>query len=133
MIHTVCVGRPFGIDYLAAARHGIHVHIYSNNYDERWSRHLDTGIGDEAKGLRRFVHVHPSLQTIGANWAEVKGTKSRWVREFSRYDAGWSYIGDPFPWKPLENRAAIPNRLSTYILGWDSNHYRPASWLLSLS
>jgi hypothetical protein len=38
------------------------------------------------------------------------------VREFSRYDAGWSYIGDPFPWKPLENSAAIPNRLSTYVL-----------------
>jgi hypothetical protein len=110
-IHTVCIGRPFGIDYLAATRHGIHVHIYGNNYDKVWP----PGIGDETR-LRRFVHVHPSLQTIGANWAEVKGTKSRWVREFSRYDAGWSYIGDPLPWKPLENRAAIPNRLSTYIL-----------------
>jgi hypothetical protein len=110
-IHTVCIGRPFGIDYLAAAHHGIHVHIYGNNYDKVRT----TGIGDEMT-LRRFVHFHSSLQTIGANWAEVKGTKSRWVREFSRYDAGWSYIGDPLPWKPLENRAAIPNRLSTYIL-----------------
>ena len=74
------------------------------------------GIGDEATRLCRFVHVHSSLQTIGANWAEVQRTKSQWVREFSRYDAGWSYIGDPFPWKPLENSAAIPNRLSTYVL-----------------
>ena len=38
------------------------------------------------------------------------------MREFSRYDAGWSYIRNPLPWKPLENRAAIPNRLSTYVL-----------------
>jgi hypothetical protein len=111
-IHTVCVGRPFGINYLAAANHGIHVHIYSNNYDEVPTR----VIGDETTRLRHFVHVHPSLQTIGANWAEVREMKSRWVREFSRYDAGWSYLGDPLPWKPLENRAAIPNRLSTYIL-----------------
>jgi hypothetical protein len=111
-LHTVCIGRPFGIDFLSAARHGIHVHIYGNNYDAVFT----TGIGNAAEKLRRFVHVHPSLQTIGASWGEVKETKSRWVREFSRYDAGWSYIGDPIPWKPLENRAAIPNRLSTYLL-----------------
>jgi hypothetical protein len=111
-IHTVCIGRPFGIDFLAAARHGIHVHIYGNNYDKVST----TGTEDEATTLRRFIHVHLSLQTIGANWAEVKATKSRWVREFSQYDAGWSYIGDPIAWKTLENRAAIPNRLSTYIL-----------------
>ena len=77
---------------------------------------LDDRDWDEATRLCRFVHVHSSLQTIGANWAEVQRTKSRWVREFSRYDAGWSYIGDPFPWKPLENSAAIPNRFSTYVL-----------------
>jgi hypothetical protein len=119
-IHTVCIGRPFGIDYLAAARQGIHVHIYSNNYDdtsEEIVRKLSaTGSGDEATRLRRFVHAHSSLQMIGANWTEVQRTKSQWVREFSQYDAGWSYIGDPIPWKPLENKAAIPNRLSTYIL-----------------
>jgi hypothetical protein len=119
-IHTVCIGRPFGIDYLAAARHGIHVHIYGNNYDDPFQaiarKVAVTGIEDETTRLRRFIHVHSSLQTIGANWAEVQRTKSQWVREFSQYDAGWSYIGDPIPWKPLENRAAIPNRLSTYVL-----------------
>ena len=119
-IHTVCIGRPFGIDYLAAARHGIHVHIYGNNYDDPFAaiarKVSKTGIGDEVTRLRSFVHVHSSLQTIGGNWSEVQRTKSRWVHEFSRYDAGWSYIGDPIPWKLLENRAAIPNRLSTYVL-----------------
>jgi hypothetical protein len=108
-IHTVCIGRPFGIDYLAAARNGIHVHIYGNNYDR-------PSIDDTTTPVGRYVHIHPSMQTIGANWAEVQRTKSQWVREFSRYDAGWSYIGDPFPWTELENRAAIPNRLSTYVL-----------------
>jgi hypothetical protein len=119
-IHTVCIGRPFGIDYLAAARHGIHVHLYGNNYNDPFeaiARKISTaGTGADAATLRRFVHVHSSLQTIGASWSEVQQTKARWVREFSQYDAGWSYIGDPFPWKPLENRAAIPNRLSTYVL-----------------
>jgi hypothetical protein len=119
-IHTVCIGRPFGIDYLAASRHGIHVHIYGNNFDDPFqaiARKVSmNGTGDEAMNLRRFVHVHPTLQTIGSSWSEVQRTKSRWVREFSRYDAGWSYIGNPLPWKPLENRAAIPNRLSTYVL-----------------
>jgi hypothetical protein len=119
-IHTVCIGRPFGIDYLAAARHGIHVHLYGNNYDDPFEANArevpTTGTRDDATRLRRFVHVHSSLQTIGASWSEVQRTKAQWVREFSQYDAGWSYIGDPIPWKPLENRAAIPNRLSTYVL-----------------
>jgi hypothetical protein len=108
-IHTVCIGRPFGIDYLAAARNGIHVHIYGNNYDRPC-------IEDETTKVSRYVHIHSSMQTIGANWAAVQRTKSQWVPEFSRYDAGWSYIGDPIRWTALENRAAIPNRLSTYVL-----------------
>ena len=33
-IHTVCVGRPFNIDFLAAARRGIHVHVYGNSFDD---------------------------------------------------------------------------------------------------
>jgi hypothetical protein len=107
-IHTVCIGRPFGIDYLAAARNGIHVHIYGNNYDR-------VGIDETAKVSPR-VHIHSSMQTVGANWTDVQRTKARWVPEFSQYDAGWSYIGDPIPWTTLENRAAIPNRLSTYVL-----------------
>jgi len=119
-LHTVCIGRPFGIDYLAAARQGIHIHLYGNNYDDPFraiARKVSmTGTGADATSLRRFVHVHSSLQTIGASWPDVQRTKSQWVREFSQYDAGWSYIGDPISWKPLENKAAIPNRLSTYVL-----------------
>jgi hypothetical protein len=119
-IHTVCVGRPFGIDYLAAARRGIHIHTYGNNVDDVYrliSRDLSLGTArKEATLLRRFLHVHPSLQASGANWEEIRRAKAGWVREFSRYDAGWSYIGSPLPWESLDDRAAIPNRIATYML-----------------
>lgn len=119
-LHTVCIGRPFGIDYLAAARRGIHVHLYGNRFDDLYrmmARDLSlAGARREVGLLRRFLHVHPSLQTRDATWEDVRRTKSAWVREFSRYDAGWSYIGSPLPWEPLDDRGAIPNRLSTYAL-----------------
>jgi hypothetical protein len=119
-IHTVCIGRPFGIDYLAAARRGIHVHMYGNQFDDLYrmmARDLSlAGARREFALLRRFLHVHPSLQTRDAPWDDVRRMKSRWVREFARYDAAWSYIGSPLPWEPLDDRGAIPNRLSTYLL-----------------
>jgi hypothetical protein len=119
-LHTVCIGRPFGIDYLAAARRGIHVHMYGNRFDDLYrmmARDLSlVGARREVALLRRFLHVHPSLQTQDAPWEEVRRTKATWVREFARYDAGWSYVGSPLPWEPLDDRAAIPNRISTYLL-----------------
>lgn len=119
-IHTVCVGRPFNVDFVAAARRGIHVHVYGNGFDET-ARTLVRGLGPEAARATRellgtYVHIHDSLQTIGATWEETRAVKARWVEEFSQYDAGWSYIGLPFPWEPLDDRAAIPNRLGTYLL-----------------
>lgn len=119
-IHTVCVGRPVGIDFLAAARSGIHVHVYGNRFDETYetiARSLPALLTQETGTvLRRYIHVHASLQAMGGGWDEVRRVKSRWVHEFSRYDAGWSYIGSPVPWEPLEDRAAIPNKISTYLL-----------------
>ena len=119
-VHTVCIGRPFGIDYLAAARRGIHVHTYGNNVDDVYrmiSRDLSLSSAcREGALLRRFLHVHPSLQANGTSWEEIRRAKARWVREFSRYDAGWSYVGGPLPWEPLDDRAAIPNRIATYVL-----------------
>jgi hypothetical protein len=38
------------------------------------------------------------------------------VEEFSRYDAGWSYVGNPFARPPLDDRAALANKASTYLL-----------------
>jgi len=119
-VHTVCIGRPFGINYIANARRGIHVHLYGNNYDDVWrliARDLPVSSArKEAALLQHFVHVHPSLQTSGASWNDIQRAKSSWVREFSRYDAGWSYVGSPLAWEPLDDRGAIPNRVSTYLL-----------------
>jgi len=119
-LHTVCAGRPFNIDTVALAQCGIHLHVYGNGFDdvaEMIVRDvLRRGSARDLREVRDHVHLHPSLQPGGRSWAEVQATKSQWVREFSRYDAGWSYVGLPFPWKPLEDRAAIPNRLSTYVL-----------------
>ena len=119
-IHTVCVGRPFNIDSVALARRGIHLHVYGNGFDDV-SRMIvrDVGRHGSRRDLRRvreFVHLHPSLQPIGRSWADVRAAKSQWVREFSQYDAGWSYIGAPYPWRALADRSAIPNRVSTYVL-----------------
>lgn len=118
--HTVCVGRPFGIDYVALARRGIHLHVYCNSFDDAYrmiAPDLSPRVARrEAALLGRYLHVHPSLQTPRASWAEVQRTKGRWVQEFSRYDAGWSYVRSPLPWAPLDDRAAIPNRIGTYLL-----------------
>jgi hypothetical protein len=132
--HTVCVGRPFNIDYLGAARRGIHIHVYSNGFDEALrtiARDLSPRQASaNAKLLGRYVHVHDSLQTIGASWPRTREVKSRWVEEFSRYDAAWSYIGSPLPWEPLDDRGAIPNRLGTYLLAGLPviTDRRPGSW-----
>ena len=97
------------------ARDGIHLHVYGNGFDDVLdlvardllargdARHVDL--------VRADLHPHESLQPIGRSWSEVQAWKARWVAEFSRYDAGWSYVGRPFPWRPLEDGAAIPNRL----------------------
>ena len=119
-LHTVCLGRPVGIDVIAAAKRGIHVHVYGNHHDD-----VVRALSGSLRGfvpwrhrrvLRRCLHVHPSRQVIGASAARVRDVKARWVSEFSRYDAGWSYIGTPGRWRDLDERAAIPNRLGTYLL-----------------
>ena len=119
-LHTVCVGRPVGIDPVQLARRGIHLHVYCNRFDDAF-RMIAPDISprearSEAALLGRYLHIHTSLQTLGETWTDVRGTKELWVEEFSRYDAGWSYIGSPLSWAPLDDRAAIPNRLGTYLL-----------------
>ena len=116
-IHTVCIGRPLGINYIETAKRGIHIHIYCNNYDDiakMIARQLS--FQDLSRLIGSYIHIHPSLQTtVNSSWDEIKAVKNRWVPEFSRYDAAWSYVhigsGDF-----LEDNAVIPNRLSTYVL-----------------
>lgn len=119
-IHTVCVGRPINIDVRALVARRIHLHVYGNGIDDvavmLAADALRPGATGDLRHIHEFVHVHPSRQPVATSWEAVRAAKSQWVREFSQYDAGWSYIGVPYPWKPLEDRAAIPNRLSTYLL-----------------
>jgi hypothetical protein len=119
-LHTACIGRPLGIDFAAVARTGIHLHVYGNNFDDVEAmlvRRAGVGVlSRDVRRLREHLHLHPTRQLIGASWVDVEQEKSGWVREFSRYDAGWSYISKPFPWPPLEDASAIPNRLGTYLL-----------------
>ena len=119
-IHTVCIGRPVNIHFIAAAGQGIHVHLYGNQFDNVAESLADTlsprTIRKHRALLQRYLHLHPSLQTLGAGKSEVWKVKSGWVKEFSRYDAGWSYIGTPFPWAFLDEQSAVPNRIGTYLL-----------------
>ncbi len=121
-IHTVCIGRPFHLNYLELARQGIHLHIYgSKTMDLAWLIAADLSPRQARRNaglLDRYLHIHEPLQPIRAGWSEVRRLKEQWVAEFSRYDAGWSYVGSPFPltWRPLDDRAAIPNRIGTYML-----------------
>lgn len=118
-IHTVCIGRPLGIDLNALASNGIHLHVYGNSLDDvAMCFALTMGLGDmrSMRHLLPFLHVHPSLQPAVTTLEEIQSVKQGWVEEFSQYDAGWSYIGRPLPWPMLDERAAIPNRLGTYML-----------------
>ncbi|MEF2277457.1 glycosyltransferase [Deinococcus sp. YIM 134068] len=70
-IHTVCAGRPLGLEPLSElARHGVHVHFYGTHFHEwfpNWTRAgLESG----------YLHLHPTVEP------------EDWVRELSRYDAG---------------------------------------------
>ncbi|MEO3930667.1 glycosyltransferase [Micromonosporaceae bacterium B7E4] len=99
-IHTVCAGRPVGLDDFAElASRGINVHFYGEHfhgYYADWvARHLPTG----------HLHLHPAV-----------GPKD-WAAELSAYDAAWTHLPVPAPpskyattWRDLN----LPARLGTY-------------------
>jgi glycosyltransferase involved in cell wall biosynthesis len=75
-IHTVVPGRPIGLHphtvaELAAER--LHVHFYGDFTHGQWRAWID-----KARSLAPdHLHLHANVDQRG------------WVREFSRYDAGW--------------------------------------------
>ncbi|MDP9022556.1 MAG: glycosyltransferase [Actinomycetota bacterium] len=106
-IHTVCVGRPLGLDADTLARlgaAGIHTHLYGpvcrHGTGGALSRFLD--------GESHHVHVHPHVE------------QAHWVRELSRYDAGWLHRftsdngGDlaRASWDDLNSPARLPSYLA---------------------
>ncbi len=75
-IHTVVPGRPIGLHPATVAQlgaHGIHLHFYGDFTHGQW-REWITGARRLAPG---HLHLHANVD------------QSRWVEEFSRYDAGW--------------------------------------------
>jgi len=53
---------------------------------------------------------------VNSTWHEIKALKNRWVSEFSQYDAGCVLHVHIKRGDFLEDKAVIPNRLSTYVL-----------------
>ena len=105
-VHTVCVGRPFGIfpDLLAElAAHRVHTHFHGPTWGDWWA-----GWIAEARRLAQgYVHVHPTV------W------QPDWVTVLSRYDGGWLHVfrsrnGDVrrASWDDLN----LPARLGTYAV-----------------
>jgi Glycosyl transferase family 2 len=102
-IHTVCAGRPYGLerldfDTLVAA--GIHLHFYGEQFhlwSEEWVRDvLPTG----------HLHLHPMVEP------------RHWVSELSQYDAGWLHVFDSDNGHDVRranwNDLNVPARLSSY-------------------
>ncbi len=78
-IHTVVPGRPIGLhpeSVADLARAGIHLHFYGDFTHGQW-RDWITRASSLAAGR---LHLHASVD------------QTRWVEEFSRYDAGWLHV-----------------------------------------
>jgi hypothetical protein len=100
-IHTVCPGRPLGLDpFDGIAAAGIHVHFYGDHFHQwfpNWTRQgLATG----------YMHIHPTVEP------------DAWVRELSRYDAAWFHQFESFNQGDLRRAhwddLNLPARLGTY-------------------
>ena len=105
--HTAVVGRPSGLDgewLLELARRGVHTHLYGQvrapGPTGSWTTWLERVLAEAPE----HVHVHPAV-----------GPES-WVRELSRYDAGWLHRfdsangGEPAraSWDDLNSPARLP-------------------------
>lgn len=75
-IHTVVPGRPIGLHPHTVgelAAQDIHLHFYGDLTHGQWRQWID----DAGRLAPRHLHLHANVGP------------SRWVEEFSRYDAGW--------------------------------------------
>jgi Glycosyl transferase family 2 len=75
-IHTVVPGRPIGLHphtVAELAEHGVHLHFYGDFTHGQWRAWIE-----RTRSLApRHLHLHAQVD------------QGQWVREFSRYDAGW--------------------------------------------
>jgi len=75
-IHTVVPGRPIGLhppDVEALARNGVHLHFYGDFTHGQWKEWIEK----TRRLAPKHLHLHANVD------------QSRWVQEFSQYDAGW--------------------------------------------
>jgi hypothetical protein len=75
-VHTVVPGRPIGLHpptVAELAAHGIHLHFYGDFTHGQWRE----WIGNARRLAPDHLHLHAQVD------------QGSWVREFSRYDAGW--------------------------------------------
>jgi len=102
-VHTVCLGRPIGLEDLATyTAAGIHVHFYGEHFHTEFRDWIDRHRAQDR------LHLHP--WTISS---------PDWVRELSRYDAGWLHLADSdnggrlraARWSDLN----VPSRLTAYM------------------
>ena len=78
-VHTVVPGRPIGLhpeNVAELATNGVHLHFYGEFTHGQWKG----WIGRTKSLAGRFMHLHPNVD------------QENWVREFSRYDAGWLHF-----------------------------------------
>ena len=104
-VHTVVPGRPIGLHpetVAELAAGGIHLHFYGDFTHGQWLSWIDRA----GRLAPDHLHLHEQVDQEG------------WVREFSRYDAGWLHVvrseneGDirRSNWDDLN----LPARLGTY-------------------
>jgi hypothetical protein len=78
-LHTVVPGRPIGLhppDVARLAAQGVHLHFYGDFTHGQWREWIE-----RSRGLAPgHLHLHPQVD------------QGHWVREFSRYDAGWLHF-----------------------------------------
>lgn len=106
-IHIIFAGRPVGFgkeEIRDIVRQKIHLHFYGDIFHTAY-RELIT-IGKELD--EKYIHLHPNC------------TQENWVREFSKYDAGWMHHfnseneGELFRLNWLDLN--LPARFSTYAM-----------------
>ena len=78
-VHTVVPGRPIGLHPHTVgelAAQGVHLHFYGDFTHGQWLAWID-----KARGIApRHLHLHSNVD------------QEDWVREFSKYDAGWLHF-----------------------------------------
>lgn len=105
--HTVVPGRPIGLHPYHVeelAKENIHLHFYGDFTHGQWKEWIDK----TNKIAPGYLHIHSNID------------QENWIKEFSRYDAGWLHFFQSENFGELTRAnwddLNIPARLSTLAL-----------------